>query len=216
MIYHRQSVTELNHFSLLYHPQYVLIICLFLARKPPAGHGFLIHEVSRSHITTHHSRWDSSGRVISSSQRPLPDNTKHSQQTNIHAPDGIRTHNLSRRAAAKLRLRPRYHWASTVHNIQDKPQHLRASLNNKIFYSHLWLVHSYVPGVSWESAGSNQYNQTQIISHIQNVSVDRTPCLCSVRDFPYFPPPSYTPTMTLKTVSSVKHDSEVTPTISSV
>jgi len=50
------------------------------------GQGLLIHEVSRSHTTTHHSRWDSSGRVISSSQRPLPDNTQHSQQTNIHAP----------------------------------------------------------------------------------------------------------------------------------
>ena len=31
--------------------------------------------VSRSHTTTHHSRKDSSGRVIRSSQRPLPDNT---------------------------------------------------------------------------------------------------------------------------------------------
>ena len=40
------------------------------------------------------------GRVISSSQRPLPDNTRHSQQTNIHAPGGIRTQDLSRRAAA--------------------------------------------------------------------------------------------------------------------
>ena len=28
--------------------------------------------------------------------RPLPDNTRHSQQTNIHAPGGIRTHDLSR------------------------------------------------------------------------------------------------------------------------
>jgi hypothetical protein len=33
--------------------------------------------------------------VISSSQRPLPDNTQQSQQTNIHAPGGIRTHDLS-------------------------------------------------------------------------------------------------------------------------
>jgi hypothetical protein len=32
---------------------------------------------------------------------------KHSQQTNIHAPGGIQTHDLSRRAAADLRLRPR-------------------------------------------------------------------------------------------------------------
>jgi hypothetical protein len=30
---------------------------------------------SRLHSDTHHTRWDSSGRVISPSQRPLPDNT---------------------------------------------------------------------------------------------------------------------------------------------
>ena len=48
--------------------------------------------------------------MINPSQRPLPDNTQQSQQTNIHAPGGIRTHNLSRRAAVDLRLRPRGHW----------------------------------------------------------------------------------------------------------
>ena len=53
---------------------------------------------------------DSSGRVISSSQRPLPDNTQHSQQTDIHAPGGIRNHSLSRREVADLRPRPRSHW----------------------------------------------------------------------------------------------------------
>ena len=62
-------------------------------------HGAPILDVSRSHTTTHHSRQDSFGRVISSSQRPLPDNTRHSQQTNIHAPGGIRTQDISRRAA---------------------------------------------------------------------------------------------------------------------
>ena len=45
--------------------------------------------------------------VISSSQRPLPDNT---QQSNAHAPGGIRTHDRSRRAAADLRLRSRGYW----------------------------------------------------------------------------------------------------------
>ena len=65
---------------------YAVCFCLFLAQRSPVGQGLLIHEVSRSHTTTHHSRQDSSGRVISSSQRPLPDNTQHSQQTNIHAP----------------------------------------------------------------------------------------------------------------------------------
>ena len=67
-------------------------------------------EVSRSHTTTRHSRQDSSERVISSSQRPLPDNTHHLRQTNFHARSGIRTHNLSRRAAVDPRLKPRGYW----------------------------------------------------------------------------------------------------------
>ena len=79
------------------------------AQQPPVVQGLHILEVSRTH-TTQHSRSDSSGRVISSSQRPLPDNTQHSQHIDIHAPGEIRTHNLSRRAAADLRLRTRGHW----------------------------------------------------------------------------------------------------------
>ena len=77
-----------------------------VALRPNTGHG-CIHEVSRSHITTHHSRQDSSGRVISPSQRPLPDSTQHSHQTNIHTADGNRTHNLTRGAAVDARLRQR-------------------------------------------------------------------------------------------------------------
>ena len=52
---------------------------------------------------------DSSGRVISSSQKTPPYNTQHLQETNIHSPGGILTHNLSRRAAADPRLRPLGH-----------------------------------------------------------------------------------------------------------
>ena len=48
--------------------------------------------------------------MINPSQSPIPDNTQHSQQTNIHASSGIRTHNLSRRAPEDLRLRTRGHW----------------------------------------------------------------------------------------------------------
>ena len=47
--------------------------------------------------------------MASSFTRFLDHTNDASQQTNIHAPDGIRTHNLSRRAAADLRLRPRGH-----------------------------------------------------------------------------------------------------------
>ena len=64
----------------------------------------------RSHTATHHSRLGFSERVISSSQRPLPDSIHYLQQTDIHATDRIRTRNLSRRAAADLCLRPRGHW----------------------------------------------------------------------------------------------------------
>jgi hypothetical protein len=80
-----------------------------VALRPNSGKDLLIHEVSRSHSTTHRTRWYPSGRVISSSQRPLPDNTQHSQQTNIQAPGGIRSHNLSRRAATDIRIRQRGH-----------------------------------------------------------------------------------------------------------
>ena len=82
---------------------------LLPARKPPVGHGPLMHDVSSIHTTTRHTRYDSSGRGISSS-RPVPNNTQHSQETNIHAPGGIRTHNLSKRAAAELRLGLGDHW----------------------------------------------------------------------------------------------------------
>ena len=43
----------------------------------------LILEVSRSHTTTHHSRHVFSGQVMSSSQRPLPDNTQQNRQTSM-------------------------------------------------------------------------------------------------------------------------------------
>ena len=36
--------------------------------------------------------------------------TQHSQRTTIHAPGGIRTHNLSKQSAVDTRLRPLGHW----------------------------------------------------------------------------------------------------------
>jgi len=54
-----------------------------VALRPSAGHGLLNLEVSRSNTATRYSRQESSGRVISASQRPLPDNTQHPQQTDM-------------------------------------------------------------------------------------------------------------------------------------
>ena len=82
--------------------------CVFYS--PLSGFSLLEYEVTWSHTATRHSRQDSSEWMISPSQRPLPDNTQHSQQTNIHAPGGIRTHDRSRRAAVDPRLRPRGYW----------------------------------------------------------------------------------------------------------
>jgi hypothetical protein len=79
--------------------------------------GFLTVKASRSHsdtphdhTQTHHTRKDSSGRGISPTQRPLPDNTQHSQDTDIHATWGIRTRNPSKRTASDSCPRPRSHW----------------------------------------------------------------------------------------------------------
>ena len=44
--------------------------------------------------------------MIGPSQRPLPDNTQHSQETDIHSLAEIRTRNPNVRAAADPRLRP--------------------------------------------------------------------------------------------------------------
>ena len=56
--------------------------------------------------------------MISPSQRSQPDNTHPSQQTDIHASGGIRTHNLSTQSATESRLRPRGHWDITCCSAQ--------------------------------------------------------------------------------------------------
>jgi len=95
-----------------------MFVCLFSWRYNPFGcifHSlvadlasscsrFLDHTQRRATVVRTHM-----DEEISPSQRPLPDNTQHSQQTNIHAPGGIRIYNLSGRAAEDLRFRPHFH-----------------------------------------------------------------------------------------------------------
>jgi len=45
---------------------------------------------------TVYSWYDSSGRLIGPEHRPVPDNTQHSQETDIHAPGGIRNRSSKR------------------------------------------------------------------------------------------------------------------------
>jgi hypothetical protein len=70
------------------------------AQQPYWGIGRLIIEVSRSHSDT---------PLMAPSQRPVPDNTQHSQETDIYALGEIRTHNPSKRAAADPHFKRRGH-----------------------------------------------------------------------------------------------------------
>jgi hypothetical protein len=71
------------------------------------GQGFLVIEFHDHNTTTYHSRWVSSGRLISPTQRPLSENTQHSQETSmpqagfepaIPASERPQTHALDRAA----------------------------------------------------------------------------------------------------------------------
>jgi hypothetical protein len=77
-----------------------------VALQPGAGYGLLVHEVSWSHTTVRQV-----GLFWTSDQLVAETYTwQHTQKTNIHAPDGIRIRDRSRRAAVDLRLRSRGHW----------------------------------------------------------------------------------------------------------
>jgi hypothetical protein len=74
---------------------------------PLMSKGHLMIEASPSQ--THHTPQDFFGQVISPMQRPLPDSTQHSLQTDIIANGGFRTHISSKPAASDPHLRPLGH-----------------------------------------------------------------------------------------------------------
>ena len=84
-----------------------------LAQQPSVDQDLLNIEGSRSHSDTPHSA-GLSGRVIGPSQKTLPVNIQHSQQTDIQTFGGKRTHNPSNRAAADPSLRPRRHCVTYI------------------------------------------------------------------------------------------------------
>jgi hypothetical protein len=93
-------------------PQYTVFSILFFLFGPTApqwARGLLIHEVSRLHSDTPQPvelLWTSNQLVTETSSWQ---HTTHNRKT-IHGPGGIRTQNLSRRAAADLYLRRGGHW----------------------------------------------------------------------------------------------------------
>ena len=98
--------TTQSHTVSDYPLRYAIVVC-FWRDSPQCATASSFMRFSRSHITAHQSvglLWTSDQIVAETSTR------QHSRETDIHAPGGIRTHNLSRRAAADLRLRRRAHW----------------------------------------------------------------------------------------------------------
>jgi hypothetical protein len=88
-----------------------------MGHQPLVGQDLLIVEASRSHSDTPHSVrlfWTSDQSVA---ETCLPDNTQHSQETDIHIPGGIRTENPNKRAAAD----PRLHRSSSIHASDRAP-----------------------------------------------------------------------------------------------
>jgi hypothetical protein len=75
-----------------------MLIIFPMAQQPLVGQGRSL-SMRHDHTQAHDSP----------SQRPLPDNTQHSQQTDIYAPGGNRTYNPSNRGEADPRFRPRGH-----------------------------------------------------------------------------------------------------------
>jgi hypothetical protein len=72
---------------------------------------FLWHCSPRGFLITHNDAPQSVGLLWTSDQLVAETSTwQHTQQTNIHAPGGIRTNDRSMRAAVDLRLKPRGHW----------------------------------------------------------------------------------------------------------
>jgi hypothetical protein len=84
---------------------YVVFFCGAATQRgswPPHSWGFLDHTQRRTTVDrTPLDEWSARRRDL------YLDNTQHS---NIHAPGGIQTHDLSRQTAADVRLRPRGYW----------------------------------------------------------------------------------------------------------
>ena len=89
----------------------VFVFFLSILRQPPQQAKASSFSRLHDHTQTHHVRQDSFGRVISPSQRPLPDNTQHLQEKKTSMPPGgIRTRNPSKRRTADPSFRPHGRW----------------------------------------------------------------------------------------------------------
>jgi len=100
----------------LCYPGPPLRVCVFRGSTAPSGPGsphYRGYTITIGHTTlsrTLRDEWSARRRDLYLTTH----NTQHSQQTNIHAPGGIRTRNSSERAAADPRRRTSGHWDRRV------------------------------------------------------------------------------------------------------
>ena len=97
-----------------------------MGQQPPIGQGLLIIEASQSHSDTPQSvgLLRTSDQLVAETSTCTTHST-HNRQTSM-LPIGIRTHNLSRRAAADPRLRPRGHWDQRYNVVRANTDRLLA------------------------------------------------------------------------------------------
>jgi len=125
-------------------------VCLFLARQSPRGPG---PPLSRGFYITRNEDPQSVGLLWTSDQLVAETSTwEHTTlTTNIHAPVGIRTHNISRRAAEDLRLRPRgrldrliarLHTSFTVYTHTTLPEkcHVLETNHDGVWWKAPWTI----------------------------------------------------------------------------
>jgi len=80
-----------------------------IARQPLVGQGLLMSEASRSHSDIPQSVGLPCTKDQPATETSTWEHIQHSQEADIHAPDGIRTRNPSKRVAADPQLKRRDH-----------------------------------------------------------------------------------------------------------
>jgi len=94
--------------------------------------------------------------VIGPTQRPLPDNTQHWQETDINAPGGTQNRSPNNQAATDLPLRPHGHWNGKIRILSDDNSCLTLVLYIimnllSLMLSSFWSLPSEAPsGWSWD------------------------------------------------------------------
>jgi hypothetical protein len=107
-------------------------------------------------------------------QRPLPDSTQHSQETDIHAPCGIRTHDPSKQAAEDLRLRSHGHWDRHIQSIGTNKYRGPTSASQKIIVFILIEPH---PLFGRIRLYSRELNQERGFKYLNNLLYPKTKCV---------------------------------------